>query len=59
MYTSYWQDRIERCVEKVKELKIKRDMMPPSEERDLVKMELEQALVDKRNIEEYLDRASD
>ena len=58
MYTSYWQDRVDRYVEKVKELKMKRDMMPPSEERDRVKRELEQALVDKRNIEEYLERAS-
>lgn len=58
MYTSYWQDRVDRYVEKVKELKMRRDMLPPSDERDRIKRELEQALVDKRNIEEYLERAS-
>lgn len=54
MYSDYWKDRVSRYNEQVKDLKMKRDMMPPSPEREAVKKKLEQALVDKKHIEDFL-----
>ena len=54
MYSDYWKDRVSRYNEQVKELKMKRDMMPPSPEREAVKKKLEQTLVDKKHVEDFL-----
>ena len=58
MYSDYWKQRIERYRETVKELKLQRDMMQPSAERDIVKKKLEITLTDIRNIEEHLANES-